>query len=396
MSRPTTSWPACLLLLAACAPASLACAQSAEVQLAFQQGATALREGRPADAERSFRNAVRLEPSLPEAHLDLGLVLGRTGKADEGIAELRHALELNPRLDSAHLFTGVFLYQTGRNDEAIAQLEQELELNPKSGEALSWLGIVQLAAGHPELATAPLDAAAALSPDDLNLLEYRGRAHSQVAQASYNRMALINPDAWQVHKVRAELYASENKDRDAITEYEAALAKETRNPDLYEGLGDRYRHLNELEPARKAYEKELSLSPQNPIAMYNLGSTRVDLGDASGVPLLEAMLKVYGTSLNAEYYLGRGLAEGNRDAEAVVWLEKTAQADPQGEVGKRSYYELARIYRKLHRPEDAERSLAQMNRLRAQDEQQKNGKLDDWRKVNGPPTTVDNAAPPPP
>ncbi len=375
-----------LLLLASALAASASCAQSPEVQLAFQQGATALREGRPADAERSFRNAVRLDPTLPEAHLDLGLVLGRTGKSEEGIDELRKALELNPRLDSAHLFLGVFLYQTGRIEDAIPQLQQELAANPNSGEALTWLGIVQLAAGRPELATGPLDAAATFSPDDLNLLEYRGRAHSQVAQASYSHMATLSPDAWQVHKIRAELYVAESKDADAIAEYQAALARETRNPDLYEGLGDAYRRMNDLEGAHKAYQHELELSSQNPIAMYNLGSTDIDQGDhAAGIPLLEAMLRINSTSLPAQYYLGRGLAESNRDAEAVTWLERTAKADPNGEVGKRSYYELSRIYRKLKRPEDAERALTAYNQRRLQDEKQKADRLADWRKVDQNP-----------
>ncbi len=367
-------------MVLACAVSFLppAGAQSPQVQIAFQHGATALREGRSADAEREFRTAVRLDPNLPEAHLDLGLVLGREGKNAAGIEELRKAIALNPKLDSAHLFTGVFLYQTGHNEQAIAELQQELALNPKSGEALSWLGIVELASGHPERAVGPLDQASELSPNDLNLLEYRGRAHSQVAQASYSRMATIDPDAWQVHKVRAELYASENKDREAITEYEQALKREQRNPDLFEALGDRYRHMNELEPARKAYQQELAISPQNPIAMYNLGSTEIDLGDPAGVPLLEAMLKVYGTSVNAEYYLGRGLALSNRDEEAATLLEQTAKADPDGEVGKRSYLELSRLYRRLHKPADAERALTAYNRLRAT-------KSEDWQKLNHQP-----------
>ena len=360
-------------------------AQANDVQLAFQHGAAALREGRMDVAEREFRNAVRLDPALAEARLDLGLVLGREGKNAEAIESLKKALELNPRLDSANMFLGVFLHQAGRDDDSVAALQRELSLNPRSQEALSWLGIVELASGHPELAVDPLDRAYALAPDDLTVLEYRGRAHSQVAQASYGRMARLSPDAWQVHQIRAELFASESKDREAVAEYEAAIAKETRNPDLYEGLGDAYRRLNDLEAAQKAYARELELAPQNPIAMYDLGSTDVDRGDyAAGVPLLKAMLAIYRSSPNAEYYLGRGLAESGQDAEAVTWLEKSAQADPEGEVGKRSFYELARIYRKLKRPEEAGKALASYNQMRERDERQKAQGAGDWRKLNGP------------
>lgn len=362
-------------------------AQSLEVQLAFQHGAAALHEGRPEEAEREFRSAVRLDPSLAEAHLDLGLVLGREGKMAEAIESLQRALSINPHLESGHMFLGVFLHQTGRDDEAIGQLQQELMQSPKSQETLSWLGIVELASGHPELATGPFDAASELAPDDLTLLEYRGRAHSQVASNSYNRMAKINPDSWQVHKVRAELLVSEGKDREALTEYQAALNRNKSNPEVYEGIGDAYRRLNELESAQHAYTQELMLAPRNPIAMYNLGSTDIDRGDfAAGVPLLEDMLKDYTASPTAAYYLGRGLAESNHDSEAVTWLEHTAQSDPKGEVGKRSYYELSRLYRKMHRPEDATRTLAAYNRLRESDDAKSAGQVADWRKLNGAPS----------
>lgn len=358
-------------------------AQSTEVQQAFMRGATALRAGQNTDAEREFRRAVTLDPGLPEAHLDLGLVLGREGKISEATQSLRKALSLDPRLASANMFLGIFLYQSGQSEEAIAALQQERSLNPKSEETLSWLGIVELAAGHPELAVGPLDEAAALAPDDLNVLEYRGRAHSQVAQASYARMAQLSPNAWQVHKVRAELYSSDHKDRDAVQEYEAALVSESRNPDLYEGLGDAYRRLNDLDSAQKAYARELELTPRNPVAMYNLGSTDIERGDhAAGIPLLQAMLAVYRTSPTAEYYLGRGLAESGRDTEAAEQLEKSSKEDGDGEVSKRSLYELSRIYRKLHRTEDAQRALSAYNRLREKEEQSKADKVADWRKID--------------
>ena len=358
--------------------------QSAEVQAAFQRGAAAMRAGRSADAESAFREAVRLAPGLPDAHLDLGLVLGREGKQDEAVASLKKAIELDPKLPSAHMFLGIFLYQANRQEEAIAALERELERDPKSGEALMWMGIAELSAGHPERAVGPFDRAAEISPNDLTLLEYRGKAHSLVAQASYAKMAQINPNAWQVHKVQAELYASEDKYAESIKEYEAAIGQEQRNPDLYEGLGDQYRQMNELEPAQKAYAKELELSPENPIAMYNLGSTDIDLGEhAAGVPLLEAMLERYRGAPVAEYYLGRGLAAEGKEPEAAVRLERSAKAAGAGEISKRSYYELARLYRKMQRPGDADAAMREYNRLREAEEKSNAQKVQDWRKLAG-------------
>ena len=380
LGRPILS---CLLCLTLCAP--LLPAQSQDVQSAFARGAAALHSGHNAEAEAEFRRAIQLAPNLPEAHLDLGLVLGREGKQADAVDAIDAALKLDPNLPSANMFRGIFLYQMGHFDQAVDALRREVDLNSKNVDALTWLGIVELAAGHPELAVGPLDSAVALNPDDLNLLEYRGRAHSLVARDSYAKMAQINPNAWQVHKVRAELFVDDNRDRDAITEYNAAIALEPKNPDLYEGAGDAYRRLNDLDSAQKAYAKELELSPNNPIAMYDLGSTDVERGDyAAGVPLLKAMLSVYQDSPVAEYYLGRGLAQQGQNDEAAKWLTKSAHDGNGGEVSKRSYYELARLYRKQQKLAESQAALAEYNRLRAKDEKQSAAQLADWRKLNAP------------
>ncbi|WP_263382270.1 tetratricopeptide repeat protein [Granulicella arctica] len=371
--------PALFALRAALAQAP---PQDARVQDAFQRGAIAMRNGRADDAEKAFRLAVSLAPQLPEAHLDLGLVLGREGKLDEAISAIDAALHLSPHLDSASMFLGIFEYQANRPLKAESALEQELAHSPDNVEALTWLGTVELGMGHPERAVAPLDHAHELAPKDLNVLEYRGRAHSAVARESYSAMALVDPNSWHVRRVRAQLYADEGRHPEAIAEYVEAIKLETRNSDLYEALGDEYRASNQLEEARKAYAKELELSPQNLIAMYNLGSTEVDLGAAAeGVPLLTAMLARSGPIPVVEYYLGRGLVAEGSETNGVKYLEKCIADGHDSEVVKRAWYELARAYRKLQRTADAAHATEEYARLRELQEKQNAQQLQDWRKL---------------
>ncbi len=363
--------------------------QDTKVEEAFRRGATAMHDGRTQEAEAAFREAVRLGPNIAMAYLDLGLVLGREGKFDEAIASLSEAIRLDPAIDGGHLFRGIFLHQSNRQEDARTELQKEIDQHPSNAEALKWLGMVELAAGHPEKAVGPFDRAAEIQPDDLNLLEFRGRAHNLVARDSYARMARLDPSSWHVHRVQAELFADEGKHTQAIAEYEAAIKLQDRNPDLYQGLGDEYRKVNQLDAAKRVYSKELELSPQNAVAMYDLGSTDIELGDnAAGVPLLQSMIKAYPGSPVAEYYLGRGLAADGKDADAVTWLEKSAHGDADGEVGERSYYELSRVYRRLQRPAEAQKAVAEYNRRRQAKEQSAAKQVEDWQKLAGPAPNV--------
>ena len=386
-----------LLAAALCGVALLAGrslpAQEIAVRTAMERGVAAMRAGKGAQAEADFRQAVRLAPTLPDAELDLGLVLAREGKLAEATDALRKAIALNARMPSAHMFLGVFLFQLNQAEEARKEISAELSLDPNNTEALMWLGNVDLAMGHPERAAASFDKASELAPDDLNLLELRGQAHSQVAHDSYARMAKLDPNSWHVHRVQAQLFADEGKHADAAKEYKAALQQQPGNPDLYERLGDEYRAESQLDAAQAAYARELELAPGNPVAQYNLGSVQVERGEtAPGVALLRSMNQAYPGSPVAEYYLGRGLASAGQDEDALTWLQRSAQADTNGEIGKRSYYELARLYRKLRRNADAQTATAQYNRIREQQEKQSSQQVEDWKKLT-PPVQADASAP---
>ena len=369
-----------------CFCAALPCAgQNTEVQQQIQLGAAAMRNGQPQVAEQAFREAVRLAPGMAEAHTDLALVLGRESKEDEAIAELRQAILLDPTQSAPDLYLGIFLFHANHPEEARAALKQAITLAPGSIEALTWLGNVDLATGHPERAVLSFDKAAELTPDDLTLLELRGRAHNQVAHDSYARMARLDPGSWHVHRVQAQLYADEERHPEAIAEYQLALKQQPANPDLYEALGDQYRADNQLEQAQTAYATEVKLAPGNPVALYNLGSVDVERGEsAAGVPLLQMMVMLYPGSAVADYYLARGLASLNKEEEAVPWFTKSSSEDPNGEIGKRSFYELARLQHRLHHPAQAQVALAGYNRIRNAQDKASSQQVQDWKKLSQP------------
>ena len=340
---------------------------SQPLEEALRKGTEAVRSGRYQEAEHWFQTAVRSSPNDPTALMELGVAELGLGKPEDATGNLRKAIAISPGLQGANLFLGIGFVQMHRVEEAVKALRRETELDPKNAQAWMWQGVVELQDGHPEKATEPFDRAAELAPNDLNILEYRGKAHSQVAFASYARMAVIDPNSWHVHRVQAQMYSQQSRHKEAIAELLEAIKQAPNNSDLYEELGGEYRKSSNLELAQQAYTKELELSPNNPIAMYNLAKIDIETNRSTeGLDLLRKVTANYANVPATWFYQGLGeFDSGNIDA-ALAALEKARNMHPEPELAPRIEYELSRVYRKLGRTEDANHAIREYTRMREQ------------------------------
>jgi tetratricopeptide (TPR) repeat protein len=79
--------------------------------------------GRPAEAEASYREALRLRPNYPEAHNNLGSVLYALGRPGAAEASYRESLRLRPNYPEAHNNLGFALLLAGRFEEGWKECE---------------------------------------------------------------------------------------------------------------------------------------------------------------------------------------------------------------------------------------------------------------------------------
>lgn len=333
----------------------------------LRKGTEAMRAGNPDEAEKWFQAALQAAPTNPLVLMEFGVAELRLGKTANGVDSLQHAVALAPQMQGVNLFLGIGYAQMHKVEECVAALDRELELDPKNAEAEMWLGIVQLQDGHPEKATQPLDRAAELAPNDLNILEYRGQAHSAVAFASFARMAVIDPNSWHVHRVQGRLYSEQGQHKEAIAEFQEAIKLMPNNSDLYEQLGAEYLKSSSLDLAQQAYTEELELSPNNPIAMYNLAKIDIEANrSAEGLGLLRKVTVNYANVPATYFYLGLGEFNSGNSTEALAALEKARDMHPEPELAPRIQYELSRVYRKLGRIDEANRAVREYTRLKAE------------------------------
>ncbi len=94
------------------------------------RGVAAFAEGRFADAEAAFRQAVASLPDDADAHLNLGSALFEQRKLPEAEQEYRRTLELDPAATRARFNLGTLLAASGRRDKAIREYEAALRSDP--------------------------------------------------------------------------------------------------------------------------------------------------------------------------------------------------------------------------------------------------------------------------
>jgi tetratricopeptide (TPR) repeat protein len=362
-----------LVLCLCCQPGF---AQGPDAKTWFEQGNDSIRKGNAADAVRDFREFLRLQPGSAEGYFNLGLALQSAGQLNESLAALHKAASLQPGLHGVYMFTGIVNYKLNHLSSAHDELVSEARLEPKNAAGWMWLGVVDLAQNQADAAAAALDKAASLDPNNLDILYHRARAHLLISKASYAAMFKLSPDSWRVHEVLGQADAEAFRTDDAIGEFRLALRAAPHEPGLNEELGDACWTADKLQEADDAYSEEIKIDPANAIALYKLGSLRVTRNDAAGgVPLLERALALDPTINDAHYYLGKGDVALGKDDLAIDHFKLAINPQGTEELRIMSWYQLAMLYRNLHRTQEAGEALAAFRKMKTERDQRRESKL---------------------
>lgn len=98
--------------------------------------------GQMEEAERHLREALKMDPNLPDALTNLGSVLLRLERHQESAEHSRRALEINPEFAMAHNNLALALLAMDQEDEARAHLLEAKRLGyPVHPQLLASLGL---------------------------------------------------------------------------------------------------------------------------------------------------------------------------------------------------------------------------------------------------------------
>ena len=110
-------------------------AGGSESAVAWYERGCALEETDTASASDAYRRTIELDPTLADAHVNLGRLVHESGDTVEAEAHYRRALEIRPDDATAAFNLGVALEDLGRDAEAIDVYEKAVALDPTHADA---------------------------------------------------------------------------------------------------------------------------------------------------------------------------------------------------------------------------------------------------------------------
>lgn len=112
-----------------------------EATLAYEVGLQALDRKKDHDAFAAFQRAVELDPTLAEAHYQLGVLYGKQSQWKPAIEALQTAINLTPDFAGAYVRLGeAYLIGMASAKDATEPLERALQLQPDLSRAQRLLG----------------------------------------------------------------------------------------------------------------------------------------------------------------------------------------------------------------------------------------------------------------
>jgi tetratricopeptide (TPR) repeat protein len=179
--------------------------------------------------------AKEIDPNRAESYLFTGLILHDEARYRDAVDTFLDGIDVKPSLPNLHFHLGAALDKLNQFDEMVQAMEKTIELDAKHANALNYLGYTYANKGI------ELDQA-------IHLIK---------------RALEIRPDDGYFIDSLAWAYFKKGQVQEALDLLQKAVSSVPDDPIIHEHLGEVHLKNNHSELARKAWERSLSLDPEN-------------------------------------------------------------------------------------------------------------------------------------
>ncbi len=320
------------------------------------------------EAERHYRTALDLQPTIAETHSNLGNVLDRKGLYDDAAACYRQAIALKPEFSSAYFNLANVLTRTGQDEAATDSFNQALKLQPgftaasinlaaclkRRGLFAEAISTLQDARAHQpnearlllELADCLVDAgqndaAIEAATECLGMDIESADAHAMLARAleasgdtdsaleSFMTAVSLEPNHVHWWFALGRLSQASGDHKAAIERYQTVTALDPTLKEAWFNLGNAYHNAESIPEAAAAYKQALSIDDGYAEAHAGLGTVlqKLDRLDEA-VEALRIAVRLKPDFADAHYNLGNGLEDLGQQDDAIKSFETAIAIRP--------------------------------------------------------------------
>src|SRR6202789_4274051 len=261
---------ACVLSLAGAAQVVNSQIQD-QVQEHFLAAQRAQQQGQLDDAIAEYQQVLRLQPRLPEAYANLGLVYYAHGEFEDSAKAFASAEKLRPGMRGVSLWLGIDEVRLNHPAQGVTQLREAIRLDPKEKLAQSWLGTALWDAGQMDAALLQLRKAAVQFPDDLDLLFSLGEAYGKAARQQSEKLLEDSAGTAISDRIYASTYAAERDWTKAEGHLRRAILRDPHSVDAHIDLAEVFLAQAPLPAALEQLEAAGALSPNSATVLARNG-----------------------------------------------------------------------------------------------------------------------------
>ena len=266
---------------------------SSQVQERFLAAQQDQQQGLLDAAAREYQMVLHLQPGIPEAYVNLGLVYYAQAKFAESAGALAAAEKLRPGMRGISLWLGIDDVKLNRPAKGVALLRDAIRQDPSDKLAQSWLGTALWDAGQTEAALLQLRKAATQFPDDPDLLFACGEAYGKAVNQQTQQLLAESSGTALSDLIYGTHYAEEHDWTKAEGHLRRAIARDTHSNNARLAMGKVFIEQASLPAAQEQLVQALEAAPHSAAALALSGEIALLMQhQAEGIARIEQAIGI--------------------------------------------------------------------------------------------------------
>jgi tetratricopeptide (TPR) repeat protein len=244
----------------------------------FQRGQDALARGSLDEAERDFRQVLKIDPQAGAAYANLGVVYMRRKQWTKALGELQKAKKFMPQVAGVRLNIGLAYYRQNEFLKAIPEFEAVVRAQPDAPQARYLLGQSYFFADRWADAVATLEPLWGQESENLQYLYMLSNAAYRAGRKDLDERAgaqllKVGGDSPDYQLIVGEYYLNRQEYDAAMKQFEAAAKGNSTLPFVHFYMGRVHIGKQEYAQAREEFLKDAAIEPDVALDYEEIGNS---------------------------------------------------------------------------------------------------------------------------